>query len=52
MGLIYSIDFTVAISKILYFCRLEMCHSLLAISKKVHVTVEFKKIQFDNALFR
>ena len=47
MGLNYYIDFTVAFSKSLYFYSHEKCHSLPAISEKVHIKAEFQKTQFD-----
>ena len=47
MGLKYSIDFIVAISKILYFYSLKKCDSLPRIFEKVHITAKIQKTQFD-----
>ena len=47
MGLKYYIDFTVALSKSLYFYSRKKCHSLTGISEKAHVTAEFQETEFD-----
>ena len=47
MGLKYYIDFTVALSKSLYFYSRKKCRSLTGISEKAHVTAEFQETEFD-----
>ena len=47
MGLRYSLGFTVAFSKILYFCSHKKCHSLPGISEKENITEKFRKSEFD-----
>ena len=43
MGLKYSVDFTVAFSKSLFFYSHKKYHSLSEISEKVHITAKFQK---------
>ena len=47
MGRKYSIEYTVGFSKSLYFYSHKKCHSLLGISEKAHVKVNFQKTEFD-----
>ena len=47
MGLKYSIDFTVVLSKSLYLNSHKKCRSLPGISEKVHITAKFQKNEFD-----
>ena len=47
MGLKYSIHFTVAFSRSLYFYSQNKCHNLPGTSEKVHITAKFQKTEFD-----
>ena len=43
----YSIDFTVALTKSLYFYSHKESHSLLEISEKVPIAEKYQKSEFD-----
>ena len=47
MRLKYSIDFTIVLSKSLYFYSHKKCHRLPGISEKVHITGKSQKNEFD-----
>ena len=47
MGFKYSINFTVAFCKSLFYYSRKKCHSLLGISGKLHIKVKFQKTEFD-----
>ena len=48
MGCKYYMEFTVAVSKSLFFYSHKKCHSLSGISEKVYIIVKFQKTEFDN----
>ena len=43
----YSIEFTVAFSKSLFFYSHKKCNSLSGISEKMYITAKFQKTEFD-----
>ena len=47
MGFKYSVDFTVAFSKSLFFYSHKKCNSLPGISDNMHITAKFQKTEFD-----
>ena len=47
MNLKYSISFTTAFSRSLYFYSHEKYHSLPGISEKIHITAKLQKTEFD-----